>query len=114
MDCRGSEFGIAEDELRITNPVAERIERLAMEISVSPVLHGVIIEVGELIDALIESNWELARRIVDSESVSAIAVPPSSPAYQQASRIVFALCAAQLTARALPFISTTIRGFPCA
>ena len=42
-----------------------------------------------------------------------MAVPPSSPGYQ-ASRIAFACSLAQFTERALPFMSTTISGFPVA
>ena len=46
-------------------------------------------------------------------SVSAIAVPPSSPGYH-ACRIAFACCFAQLSAIALPLITTTTSGLPVA
>ena len=46
-------------------------------------------------------------------SVSAIAVPPSSPGYQ-AWRIAFACSFAQFTAIALPLITTTTSGLPVA
>ena len=47
------------------------------------------------------------------ERVSAIAAPPSSPAYQ-GSRIALACSAAQFTASALPLASTRTTGFPVA
>ena len=52
--CRQLE--IAVFEFRVAEPVAERIKRLPIEISIGAVLHGIVFERGKLLDTLIEGD----------------------------------------------------------
>src|SRR5665213_70355 len=55
---------VAVAEGCVTETIAKRIERLAVEVAISTVRHPVILEVGQLADAGIESYWQATRGIV--------------------------------------------------
>src|SRR5580698_2343665 len=59
----GIQFAAAEIKLRITQSVAERIERLAVEVTVSAVAHRVIRKIQQVRRRGIKRHWQMAARI---------------------------------------------------
>src|SRR5580658_5336675 len=61
---RSGNTQIAIAKLRITQSIAEGIERLAAEVAIGPVCHPVVFEVRQLIDTLVKGDGEPAGRVV--------------------------------------------------
>src|SRR5271157_5753616 len=55
---------IAVTEGRVTQAIAERIKWLSVEVAVGARLHGVVLKMGQLMDAPVEGNRQTARRII--------------------------------------------------
>src|SRR5579864_516901 len=62
-DMVGRQLPTGEIELRVTQAVAESIERLSAEIAVGPVGHRVIGERWQIRRRPVKGNWQMARGI---------------------------------------------------
>src|SRR4029077_5552134 len=63
---RARQLHAAVFEGRVTQSMPESVERFASEVAIRTVLHGVVFEVGQLLDAFVEGDGQPSSRIVDS------------------------------------------------